>query len=497
MKTIKIILLVAVLSVVGCTKDFEDLNKNPNSPETIEDPGYLLAHIIRSTANANLDNSFSRGSVAADQLASSYASNFSNWTRSDAGGYFNWNFYGYIRDLNEIIAISETKGLNNYKGVALVLRSFLFQNLTDLYGPIPFREAANVKYNDITTPKYDSQEAVYNGLLADLEEAVTLLGTSNESVNGDILYNGNVMNWKKFSSGLMLRLLMRQSNKVDPSEAMQRMVSNPTKYPLFASNGEQAALQYLTDARANEAPFYRGSNSDYGISYRASNTLVDLLKSLDDSRLFVFALPASLDDAGYQGAVNGTGDWDNPAKYSPPGMLWAPLQFNPLASPVAAQSILMSYSEIQFILAEAAERGFIAGGSDKAEAHYLEGIAKQFEYYSSRIPANYTFPTSSDIAADADYYAQPEVRYTGSSQQKLEKIGIQKWLSLYLIGYEAWSEWRRTGYPTIVAGPVSPGYVPQRTLYPADEMRLNEKNYAEAVALLGSDELSTKVWWAK
>src|SRR5690606_7643148 len=130
----------------------------------------------------------------------------------------------------------------------------------------------------------------------------------------------------------------------------------------------------------------------------------------------------------------------------------------------------------------------------KAEAHYTEGIAKQFEYYSGRVPANYTFPAPSDIVADVDYYQQPTVRYTGTSQQKLEKIGLQKWLSLYLVGYEAWSEWRRTGHPDIVAGPVSPGFIPQRTLYPADEMRLNEKNYVEAVGILGSDELSTKVW---
>ncbi|MFT2008231.1 SusD/RagB family nutrient-binding outer membrane lipoprotein [Pontibacter sp. 13R65] len=497
MKTLKLMLIATLLLVIGCTKDLEEINKNPNAPESIEDPGFLLAHIIRSSANANLRNSFSRGSVAADQLASAYASNFSNWTRSEAESYYNWSFYSYIRDLNEIIALSEEKGYNNYKGIALVLRSWLFQNLTDLYGPIPFREAASVKYSNITTPVYESQEAVYAGLLADLETAVSLLGTSSESVNGDILYSGDIQNWKKFSSGLMLRLLMRQSNRVNPTAQMERIISDPVRYPLFTSHSDQAALQYLADTRANEAPFYRNSNSDYGISYRASNTLVNYLQSLNDPRLYVFALPASLADVGYAGAINGTGDWDNPAKYSPPGMLWAPLQYNPLASPVAAQSILLSYSEVQFILAEAAEKGFLQGGSSRAAEHYLNGIKMQFTYYSSRIPANYDFPKAADVDADAAYYEQAAVSYTGTKQQKIEKIWLQKWLSLYLVGFEAWSEWKRTGFPHIVAGPVSPGHIPQRVLYPADEMRLNEQNYKNAVQLLGSDELSTKVWWAK
>lgn len=497
MKTLKLMLIATLLMVMGCTKDLDEINKNPNAPESIEDPGYLLAHLIRSSANANLKNSFSRGSVAADQLASSYASNFSNWTRSDAAGYFNWSFYAHIRDLNEVIDLSEEKGYHNYKGIALVLRSWLFQNLTDLYGPIPFREAASVKYSDITTPAYESQEAVYAGLLADLEAAISLLGTSDESVTGDILYNGDTQNWKKFGSGLMLRLLMRQSNKVDPAAQLQKIISDPARYPLFTSHSDQAALQYLADTRANEAPFYRNSNSDYGISYRASNTLVDYLKSLNDPRLSVFALPASLEGVGYAGAKNGTGDWDNPAKYSPPGMLWAPLQYNPLASPVAAQSILLSYSEVQFILAEAAEKGYIQGGSSRAAEHYLNGIKTQFTYYSGRIPANYNFPKAADVIADASYYEQPAVSYTGTQQEKLEKIWLQKWLCLYLTGFEAWSEWRRTGFPHIVAGPISPGYVPQRVLYPADEMRLNEPNYENAVQMLGGDELSTKVWWAK
>ncbi|SEN15130.1 Starch-binding associating with outer membrane [bacterium A37T11] len=494
----RIHLIFAMMSVLlgSCTKGFEDINTNPNTPDKITNPGLLLPNIFRLAANDNLSNSFDRGSIAADLIASAYASDFTNWTRTDASTYFCWNYYGYIRDLNEIISVSDEEGLNNYKGIALVLRSWLFQNLTDLYGPIPFREAADAKATNIDKPHYEQQDAVYAGLLDDLEEAQDLLGSSNETVIGDILYNGSLDNWKKFATGLSLRLLMRRSNKVDPTQKMTTIVANSTKYPLFISHKDQAALTYPGDRLEDEIPFYRNSNSDYATSVRISANLANYLSGMNDARIYVFALPASIDNK-YHGATNGTGDFDNPANYSAPGMLWAPLQFNnDLASATAAQSIFYSYSEEQFTLAEAAERGFIPGGSAAAETYYKNGIGDQFSYYASRLPNTYTFPKAADIVPSTGYFEQSAVAYTGTTDQKLKRIYLQKWLSLYMVGYEAWSEWRRTGFPTIHAGPVSPGYVPQRCLYPADEQRLNEVNYQQAVSWLGNDDLKTKVWWA-
>jgi hypothetical protein len=158
---------------------------------------------------------------------------------------------------------------------------------------------------------------------------------------------------------------------------------------------------------------------------------------------------------------------------------------------------VLSYSEVQFTLAEAAERGFIPGGSAAAEQYYLNGIRDQFAYYASRIPDTYTFPRPEDVTPGPSYYTQAGVAYTGTQQEKLEKIRLQKYFALYLCGFEAWSEWRRTGFPDIQAGPQSPGYVVRRCLYPADEMRINEKNYNEAVSWLGADDLATHVWWDK
>jgi hypothetical protein len=514
MKKIQIIFLFLVLIIAGCKKDFEEINTNPNNPDKVTNIGLLLPNVIRSSVSSQFYNSYARGSVAGNLVASDYASNFSNWARSDAAGYFLWNFYDYIRDLNDAINLADEQGLNNYKGVALVLRSWMFQCLTDMYGPIPFREAAQAKLQEVFSPAYEKQSDVYAGLLQDLEEANSILGTSDETVIGDILYGGDIARWKEFANGLSLRLLMRESAKVDVSSTMTAIVNDPAKYPLFGSFGDQAALQFNDDREANYSPFYNASN--FSTETKVSKQLIDTLKAFNDKRLRVYALPTPNSSATgpngarpdtsafiYAGELNGTGKFADANVSSPMGMLWMPIKFDQeLASKTAAQGIILTYSEVQFILAEAAERGLIPGGSGAAETYYLNGIKDQFNYYASRIPSSYAGSylklAASDITADNNYLQQESVAYTGSSERKLQKIWLQKWISLYLVGYEGWFEWRRTGYPDIPVGPVGPGYIPRRALYPADEMRINEEHYNQAVQMLGGpDELNTKGWWDK
>ena len=507
----KPIILLSFLFLAGCTKDFEEINTNPNSPDKITSPGVLLTNVIRGSVNESFGNSYRMGVIAGDMNYNDFSGNFNNWVRADASGLFFWHYYDYIRDINEVIAIADASGLNNYKGVAMVLRSWLFQNLTDVYGPIPFREASNAKLEGITNPKYEQQQEVYAGLLADLEEANTLLGSTSETVTGDIIFNSDISRWKKFSTGLMIRLLMRQSKQVDPSAALANILNNPAKYPLFTSNADQAALDYIADSDGNSMPLFTRSASDYVTSTRVSKNLVDNLKLLNDPRLSVYALPTQVSVVGtdpdpadfeYEGGVNGNGPLSDPRNYSAPGMLWAPRSFAPdLASKDAAQGIILTYSEEQFNLAEAAEKGYISGGSAAAADYYLNGIEDQFAYYAGRVgtryAASYLKLNGEDVIPDNSYYTQATVAYNGTQEEKLEKIARQKWLSLYFVGYEAWFEWRRTGFPEIVIGSQGPGFIARRALYPADETRINETNYAQAVQWLGADDLKTRVWWDK
>ncbi|WP_421919293.1 SusD/RagB family nutrient-binding outer membrane lipoprotein [Marinifilum sp.] len=496
------VLFIAV-SLFSCTDDFEEINTNPNDPDRVSDPSLLLPEIIWDFSDANFENSFDRGAIVADQVSNFFVGSFNDWTRADVNR-FSWGYYSKIYDLDYMINISEEQGLNNYRAIGMILRAWAFQSITDNFGPIPYFEAARAQDN-INFPKFDAQQDIYADLLEKLEEANLLLDESKEVVNGDILFSGSIKNWKMFANGMRLRILMRQSDKIDPSAEMQKIVNDPSTYPLFESHEDQAALQYL-DSKSNAHPAFRGNVSDWSSSSstRLSYNMEVILKSMNDPRISVFALPTAAtidtDNPEYFGVPNGlldVNDWNGGVQnHSLMGLLFAPEQYDPsLVSMNAAQSILIPYSEVQFILAEARVRGFITTGD--AETYYMNGIKDQFNYYASRIPDTWLLPNAADLIPSSDYYTQETVAFTGSSEEKLNKIYTQKWLALFTVGFEAWSEWRRVHVPVITPGPATSGFIPVRYIYPADEMRLNDDNYNEAVKLLGGngDEITSPVWW--
>ncbi len=492
-----LLLVVCILLSVSCTDDFQEINTNPNAPEQLSNPGLLLPALLRSAMNDHYTGSWRRADIVADYLANQFVSAF-DWSPADAEEYFLWSYYDRLRNLNTMMDMATERDLKNFQGLILVLKSFMYQSMTDIYGDIPYSQAIQAKSNNINFPAYDTQETIYNGILADLEEANTLLSTGTDPLTGDILYNGDVLKWRKFANSLQLRCLMRISDRKDPAADMARIVGDPAKYPLFETYQDQAALQYL-DELGNEFPRYR--DTGYGGTTHASTTLVDTLQWLNDPRLYVFALPTPATAGGnnpqYAGVPNGIPNEDlyngGSANQSPPGLLWAPTTWDAeLASPTAAQSLMMTNSELQFILAEAAEKGFITG--DPA-VYYQKGVQDQFDYYASRIPDNYVFPKAADVQPPAAYFTQQSVTYTGTQEEKLHKIWLQKWLALFNCGYEGWSEWRRTGVPEIVAGPNSLGFVPVRFIYPLSEQNYNKKNYDAAVARQGADNTQTRVWW--
>ena len=176
------------------------------------------------------------------------------------------------------------------------------------------------------------------------------------------------------------------------------------------------------------------------------------------------------------------------------GLLWSCSACTSLANPIGYQAILMSYSELQFILAEARERGFITTGS--AEDYYKNGIQASVDYYKGRYTLINLPQIASKLVLDNTYFQQADVAYSGTSQEKLSKIGTQKWLALFFTGMEGWYDWRRTGYPQIVPGPAAfINSVPVRFMYPGSVQSLNKENYDEAISRQGEDAITTPVWW--
>lgn len=503
------IALTLVMGLSSCDKDFEEINVNPNSPEKVSS-ALLLPTVIRSTTNEIAGNAWGYGNVVMQYTAKIQFTNEDRYNWGPQGSPYG-SFYNALRDINNIIEISGEANEQNYVGIAKVMRAHLFSYMTDAYGEIPYSEAIQAK-DGVNYPKFDSQEVIYAAILTELEEANNLLGTTAERVDGDILFNGSVIRWKRFANSLRLRILMRLSDRKDPSAAMQAILNNPTQSPIFTGTNEEAALQYLGDV-PNQHPLYTNRSGSFD-EYRLSEKLEGTLKDLNDPRLFAFAQPTTDSKAGvvgavtaYEGVPNGLGD-EEALQYSPSGdktkggsnflsrvgLLWACQACTSLANPTGYQAILMSYAEVQFILAEARERGFISIGS--AEDYYKKGIQASVDYYRAR----YTFINQPNIASklvlDDAYFAQPKVAYTGTSQEKLAKIGTQKWLALFFNGMEAWHDWKRTGYPSIKPGPAAfINTVPVRFMYPGSVQALNEENYKAAVARQGADAITTKVWW--
>ncbi len=509
------IAILGLVSFWGCTEDFEQINQNPNFPEQAS-PELLLPGVLRQMAynwgNQGWEEGFTVVQYGA-RLQFTSGDRY-NWSPTD-NPYF--DAYDSMRDIENVLReTEENTGLQNYYGVGLIIKSWIYSYLTDAYGDVPYTHAIEGITEDNITPAFTPQQEIYSGILADLESANRIL-TGADNISGDILYGGDVYKWRKFANSLRLRLLMRISN-VDSATAvagMNEIVSDPNTYPIFEGNMDNAAIQWNSDDPQPKFDTRSGSFDEV----RLSLTLESRLKALNDRRLIVYAQPTSASGEGiysenlddYVGMPNGLDD-AAALSYSPSGnpaeagsnfisrlgvLLTCRACDEENASPTASQTIIMDYAELQFILAEARERNFVSVGD--AGQYYENGIRASFEYYTDRIIAG----GWNEIATDLqnfdleDYLQQADVDYSGSTTEKLEKVALQKWIALFYTGFEAWSDWRRTGMPEIVPGvdAANNRKVPVRFLYPNDVKSTNNANYQEAVNHMGGDDLNTRLWW--
>lgn len=461
------------LSLASCKKELVDINQNPNATQNPQ-PDYLLTAAIKNTADTYWGTA---NNMDASLLFVQYWAKI-QYTDPDRYIYTNGSFQdlwtiGYskgIVNLNKIIALADAQATPNYKGVALVLRSWVFTLLTDQYGDIPYKQSINI--DEFLTPAYDAQKDVYFALLDDLKAAQASLDPSGKAILGDVIYSNNITSWKKFANSLRLRIALRIADR-EPDKAKQVLADIQAEGSGYiSSNGEIA--QVLYDASPNQNPI--SNLFDTRDDYRISKTIVDKLFELKDPRLPVFASPTKdPTPKTYVGIPNGllVGDASSLGftKTSKPGSYFlAP----------KAPAVIISYAEVLFDQAEAVARGFIAGN---AAALYTQAIQASLKQYG---------------IADADistYINSAAVQYDASNYKK--SIGNQKWIALFGQGLEAFAEWRRLDYPQLqpaVAGALN-GKMPVRFIYPGTEQSLNGTSYKAAVAHQGADVLTTRLWF--
>jgi hypothetical protein len=478
-------ILALGLVVAGCDTRFEDVNTNPNEPEQVT-PDLLLPNVIRSSVNTSVNTAHTTGNLVMQHVSKvSFATEID---RYDWSGVGYWEeFYDDLRNVQDMIRIAREQDNPNYEGVGLVLKSWIFSMLTNAYGDIPYSEALSVQ-DGTDTPAYDSQEEVYRGLLSDLEQANSLIDPgSGASIQGDILYQGDLLKWKKLANSLRLRLLMRLSEKKDDIDmdvegTFETIVNNPSQYPVFEANEDNAALEYL-GSRTNQWPRNTSRVGTFR-TYRMSKTLTDTLKTFGDPRLSVFADTTVASNAGncenletYVGVPNGLTD-DASNEYNGGRDCQSSLNTTRyFEEPNAAKGLVMTYAEVLFLKAEAAQRGWISGD---VQTYYEDGITASMNQYGQEVPSG--------------YLSQPGVQFDANEAEKL--IGTQKWIALFYTGMEGWFNWRRTGYPDLEPSEenVNQDQIPVRFRYPESEQALNNDNYQEAVERQGPNNINTEMW---
>ncbi|MET1057447.1 MAG: SusD/RagB family nutrient-binding outer membrane lipoprotein [Pedobacter sp.] len=517
----------AVVITSSCSK--EDLGETNTDPKagtiTNTDPNFLLTSGELGYANTGYTQLLYQ-SMAIQGLASTlgYYGNGDKYVNTSGTiGYQAriWNEgYTALSKLDQAIKVGTAQDASKFRNViqvAKINQIFLFQRIADAYGAVPFSEALMAQAGNVT-PKYDSQQAIYTALLTNLQAAITALDPAAGTVTGDTYFSGDVAKWRKAGYSLMLRLAMRLT-KVDPATA-KTWAERAYTGGVMASNADN--MIFKTDGNFDDT-----RNASTGAllvtddfqQVRWSQTFINFLKASNDPRISAIAeisAPGAVNNknstlvgdntaavqvgmpngydlgegatniaraAGYPGASGTGSDVAALGNYSRPRVAVFIQQNAPI--------ITLSYAETEYLLAEAAFRGWAVGAN--AATHYASALTASL----TGLAQINTAATIADGTAAAFAAAHPLV-----AGQELKMINEQYWANenATFSFIESWSNWRRSGFPVLTpvnyTGNVTNGTIPRRMIYPQTERTANGTNYLAAVATLtGGDFLTSRVWW--
>lgn len=464
-----IYVLLAIILISACTEDFDKINTNPNNPELATEE-LLLPAVIFDLANTMVNESYNFGDIIS-QYGARYEFNDLDIYRWQSDDRFWSPMYRILENIKDIKNIANERGNVNYTAIGLILEAYIYSVITDSYGDAPMSEA-NRTNEGIISPVYDSQEDIYLELYNKLEQANNIINVS-ETVAGDNLFNGDMMKWKKFANSLHLRLLMRVSDIQDVSTEMSNIVNNSITYPVFESNADNAIYQYdgaLPNISQISAPG-GGRGYEYFLIIPTTH-FINSLNNNNDPRLELWVSPRENTDDRTIGVEPGQSlsNIGRPGDFSRRSVDF-------FESATLIQGIFMTYSELNFILAEARERGFIS--TSTAENYYNTAVQASFNQWGVSMPADFLTAT---------------VPYDNSTDRLYE----QKWLALYHTGVESWFDWKRTGKPDFIqagSGTINNNLVPVRLRYPSLEQSVNAVNYEAASSEMGGDTVNASSWW--
>ncbi|TYR36905.1 SusD/RagB family nutrient-binding outer membrane lipoprotein [Sphingobacterium phlebotomi] len=479
MKKIVIILTISLTALISGCKKFDYYQDNPNKP-TKATPALLMTYICQNIFNNNPINAAYASRHLTYYERPSESVNY-NWNR---GSYAGYDGLRQVQQLQELSVDNQ-----NLQGIAHLFRAIYFSQMTETFGDIPYAGALQAE-DDGRTPLYDKQEDIYIGLLQELEDANNLLDEANGPVDGDIVFGGNVSKWKKFINAFRLRLLIHLSRRagdsaIDVQEQFQRIIQDPTKYPLMSGIDDNAQLEFNNSDPSNYYPTAGHLSVSTLVSLEKS--FVEMLQLRKDPRLFAFADPIAGMTAGvfsnYKGVDAGLSPADQQATAAQSSLIAR--RYVDLLNPVNEPMIFLSYAEQEFLIAEAIQRGWITGDRN---THYQNGVRASMAFYQIN-----------DEAVDS-YLQGDEVDLSGGDA--LTKILTQKYIAFYMnSGWEPFLEQRRTGVPSLRVGPgtLNGGQVPKRWQYPLAESQYNEDNLDAAIKRQypEGDNVNATMWLIK
>jgi len=352
----------------------------------------------------------------------------------------------------------------NQSATIEILQVYAFYYLVTTYGNVPYTQALSIEQ---IFPKFDDGKTIYADLLKRIEAASAAINPAAKGfANADVIYKGNMASWKKMANSLRLKLALLIADD-DPTTA-KAAAEAAAAGGVFTSNADNALFYYLT-APPNTNPIWVDLVQSQRDDYVACETIVNTLKDLNDPRIDNYFTKDPNGD--YSGGKPGEGTGFGGVSH-----------VHPTITLPDYPGDMFDYAEVEFLLAEAVERGFNVGGTAK-------------EHYDKAVKASILFWKGTDAEATA-YLAQSSVDYANPASWR-EKIGVQKWLALYNRGWEAWIEWRKFDYPELEPAINSAGVIPKRYQYPVNEQNVNTKNWTDASNAIGGDIMDTKLWWDK
>lgn len=464
-----LMLLMTTVFLFSCdsNQEYEDLNKNPNKPTDVSSESLFTSSVkslfdqMESTnVNINVYRLFAQYWT---ETTYTDESNYDLITRNIPANHWSELYRDVLFDLKD----AKSKADSDIKKAQVeVLEVYTWQQLVDTFGDVPYSEALLAGENVV--PAYDDAATIYADLITRINSAINLLntGTGLPYSDADLIYGGDVTSWKKFANSVKLKLAMRIAD-VDNSTA-STVAQQAVAGGVFTSNDDNATLQYLSST-PNTNPLWVDLVQSNRSDFVAANTIVNYMNTLSDPRR-PYYFQQNLGAGVYQGGVYGASN-------------------NPLLNSLAGSSmydptfrgVLLDYSEVEFLLAEAAERTYSVGGT--AALHYTNAITASMEDWGV---------SSTDIVT---YLAKPEVAYLTASGTWRQKIGFQFWLAMYNRGFEGWCVYRKYDAPVLNQAAKTDLPVPKRYTYPLFEQTLNLDNYTAASVAIGGDQMNTPVFW--